>query len=143
MRYDPKNPALADRDRFILSKGHCIEGYLYALADCGFFPKEELKTFCQFGTRLIGHPNRDVPGIEMNTGALGPVSYTHLFLIYQSLFPAVLFLYNLQIRLIEHLSPWSHKEQLLPGFENKNLASESRSSFLPPLLPGTYPYRCV
>lgn len=71
MRYDPKNPALADRDRFILSKGHCIEGYLYALADCGFFPKEELKTFCQFGTRLIGHPNRDVPGIEMNTGALG------------------------------------------------------------------------
>lgn len=71
MHFDAKNPNLADRDRFVLSKGHCVEGYLSILADCGFIEKKELDTFCQFGTRLIGHPDRTVPGVEMNTGSLG------------------------------------------------------------------------
>lgn len=71
MHFDAKNPQWPLRDRFILSKGHCVEGYLSILADCGFFPREELDTFCQFNTRLIGHPDRCVPGVEMNTGSLG------------------------------------------------------------------------
>ena len=65
------NPKWEERDRFIASKGHSVESLWCILADLGFFPKEELKTFSQFGTRLIGHPNNKVPGIEMNTGALG------------------------------------------------------------------------
>lgn len=60
-----------NRDRFVLSKGHCVEGYLNILADKGFFEKEELKSFCAFQTQLIAHPNRQIPGVEMNTGALG------------------------------------------------------------------------
>ena len=71
MRFDHNNPDWPGRDRFILSKGHSVEGYLSILADLGFFPKEELATFCQFKTRLIGHPDRRVPGVEMNTGSLG------------------------------------------------------------------------
>ena len=71
MRFDPQNPQWEDRDRFILSKGHCVEGYYFILADLGFFDKAELSTFCQFGTRLIAHPNRKIPGVEMNTGSLG------------------------------------------------------------------------
>lgn len=71
MKIDPANPKWEDRDRFIASKGHSVESLWCILADLGFFPKEELKTFSQFGTRLIGHPNNKVPGIEMNTGALG------------------------------------------------------------------------
>lgn len=71
MRIDPKSPDWAERDRFILSKGHSVEGYYAVLADRGFFPEEELKTYCKFGTRLIGHPTVKVPGVEMNTGALG------------------------------------------------------------------------
>ena len=71
MRVDPSNPEWEDRDRFILSKGHSVEGYYCILGDLGFFPKEELKTFSKFGSRFIGHPNNKVPGVEMNTGALG------------------------------------------------------------------------
>jgi len=71
MKLDAANPKWAARDRFIASKGHSVESLWCILADKGFFPKEELKTFSQFGTRLIGHPNNKVPGIEMNTGALG------------------------------------------------------------------------
>jgi transketolase len=71
MRIDPRNPSWADRDRFVLSKGHSVEGYYSILADRGFFPAEELKTFSRFKSRLIGHPTVKVPGIEMNTGALG------------------------------------------------------------------------
>lgn len=71
MRINPADPKWPDRDRFIASKGHAVESLWCILADLGFFPKEELDTFCQFGTRLIGHPNNKVPGIEMNTGALG------------------------------------------------------------------------
>jgi transketolase len=71
MKIDPKRPQWEDRDRFIASKGHSVESLWCILADLGFFPKEELKTYSQFGTRLIGHPNNKVPGVEMNTGALG------------------------------------------------------------------------
>lgn len=71
MRINPKNPSWKDRDRFILSKGHGVESYYCILADLAFFEKEELNTFCQYQTRLIGHPNNKVPGVEMNTGALG------------------------------------------------------------------------
>ncbi|WP_336773060.1 transketolase [Paenibacillus sp. MMO-58] len=71
MNIDPLNPKDPNRDRFIASKGHSVESLWCILADRGFFPKEELNTFSQFGTKLIGHPNNKVPGIEMNTGALG------------------------------------------------------------------------
>lgn len=71
LKLDPKNPSWEGRDRFVLSKGHCVEGYLASLAERGFFPMEELSTFCQYKSRLIGHPNNKIPGVEMNTGALG------------------------------------------------------------------------
>jgi len=71
MNIDPSNPNWEDRDRYVQSKGHSVESLWAILADKGFFPKEELKTFSQFGSRLIGHPNNNVPGVEMNTGALG------------------------------------------------------------------------
>lgn len=71
MNLDVRRPDWDGRDRFILSKGHSVESLWCVLADKGFFPEEELETFSQFGTRLIGHPNNQVPGVEMNTGALG------------------------------------------------------------------------
>ena len=71
MRIDPSNPKWDGRDYFVMSKGHSVEGLFCILADKGFFDKAELDTFCAFGTRLIGHPSNKVPGVEMNTGALG------------------------------------------------------------------------
>lgn len=71
LRIDPKNPASPDRDRFILSKGHSVEGYYAILADLGFINREELKTYCRFNSRLTGHPTVKVPGVEANTGSLG------------------------------------------------------------------------
>lgn len=71
MNIDPKHPDDPDRDRFVLSKGHCVETYYAILADKGFIEKEELETFSRYKSRLIGHPNREIPGIEVNTGALG------------------------------------------------------------------------
>ncbi|MCY9445097.1 transketolase [Bacillus haynesii] len=71
MNVDPQNPTWEDRDRYIQSKGHAVESYWAVLADRGFFPKEELKTFSKYNSRLIGHPNNKVPGVEMNTGSLG------------------------------------------------------------------------
>ena len=72
MRVDPQNPAWADRDRFVLSKGH-ISPCLYAvLAHRGFFPVEELKTFRKVDSRLQGHPSmRYTPGVDMSSGSLG------------------------------------------------------------------------
>ena len=67
----PEEPRWPERDRFLLSKGHSVEGYLAVLADRGFFPKEELRTFSQAGSRLIGHPNNQTPGVEVCIGALG------------------------------------------------------------------------
>ncbi|MEM1580939.1 MAG: transketolase [Candidatus Bathyarchaeia archaeon] len=58
-------------DKFILSKGHSVEAYYSILADLGFFPKEELEAYCHFGSKFIGHPSIDVPGIEVATGSLG------------------------------------------------------------------------
>ncbi len=60
-----------DRDRFVQSKGHCVEALYTVLADRGFFPAEQLDTLCSYGSPFIGHPTRSVPGIEHNTGALG------------------------------------------------------------------------
>jgi transketolase len=71
MNIDPLNPTWEHRDRYVQSKGHAVESYWAILADKGFIAKEELKTFSQFNSRLIGHPNNKVPGVEMNTGALG------------------------------------------------------------------------
>ncbi len=71
LRVRPEQPLWEDRDRFLLSKGHSVEGYLALLADLGFFPKEELRTFSVAGSRLIGHPSNKTPGVEVCTGALG------------------------------------------------------------------------
>lgn len=71
MNVRPENQHDGNRDRFLLSKGHSVEGYLAILADLGFFPREELRTYSQAGSRLIGHPTNKLPGIEMCTGALG------------------------------------------------------------------------
>ena len=72
LNVDPSDPAWQDRDRFVLSKGHTAPGLYSALAERGFFPKEELKTLRQIGSRLQGHPNMNsVPGVDMSTGSLG------------------------------------------------------------------------
>lgn len=60
-----------NRDRYVQSKGHCVEALYTVLADRGFFPEAELDTLCKYQSRLIGHPTRSVPGIEQNTGSLG------------------------------------------------------------------------
>jgi transketolase len=68
------SPATIDdpqRDRHIQSKGHSVEALYVVLADCGFFPKSELDGLCRYQSPFVGHPTRKVPGIEMNTGALG------------------------------------------------------------------------
>ena len=72
MKVDPKNPKWEDRDRFVLSKGHCAPGLYAALAEKGFFPKEDLKTFRRVDSYLQGHPDmKGVPGVDMSSGSLG------------------------------------------------------------------------
>lgn len=72
LNVDPKNPQWEDRDRFVLSKGHCAPGLYAALANRGFFPVEDLKTLRKVGSYLQGHPNMNtVPGVDMSTGSLG------------------------------------------------------------------------
>ncbi len=72
MRYNPALPKWEDRDRFVLSKGHCAPGLYAALAYKGFFPVEDLKTLRHIDSYLQGHPNMNtVPGIDMSTGSLG------------------------------------------------------------------------
>jgi len=72
MRHDPKNPQWPDRDRFILSKGHAAPVLYAALAECGYFPPEELSTLRKLGSRLQGHTDRTLtPGVEMSSGSLG------------------------------------------------------------------------
>lgn len=71
MNISPQRLDDPDRDRFVLSKGHTAEALYAVLADRGFFPQRELDGFSQFGSRLIGHPNNKVPGVEMNSGSLG------------------------------------------------------------------------
>jgi len=72
MRHDPKNPKWPERDRFILSKGHCTPVVYAVLADCGYFPKEDLNHFRRPGWHLQGHPYEPkTPGIDASTGTLG------------------------------------------------------------------------
>ena len=72
MNVDPKNPKWEDRDRFVLSKGHCAPGLYSALALRGFFPIEDMLQLRKVGSYLQGHPNMNsVPGIDMSTGSLG------------------------------------------------------------------------
>jgi len=71
MNVDPSNPLDPDRDRFILSKGHSVEAYYAVLAAKGFVSQELLDTYGHFGSKLAGHPTKKVPGIELNSGALG------------------------------------------------------------------------
>jgi transketolase len=72
LRLDPSRPDAPERDRFILSKGHCSAALYIALASRGFFPWEELATFMKPLSRLNGHPDtRKIPGVETSTGPLG------------------------------------------------------------------------
>jgi len=71
LRVDPADPGAADRDILILSKGHGAIGLYAVLAERGFFPVEELATYGRPGSRLMGHPVRMVPGVEVATGSLG------------------------------------------------------------------------
>ena len=72
MNIDPADPHKADRDRFVLSKGHAAPGLYSVLANRGYFPVEELETLRHIGSRLQGHPNmNDTPGVDMSTGSLG------------------------------------------------------------------------
>ena len=72
MNIDPKNPKNPDRDRFVLSKGHCTPALYGTLAERGFFPVEDLKTFRQIDSVLQGHPDmKHIPGVDMSTGSLG------------------------------------------------------------------------
>ncbi len=72
MNVDPADPRKADRDRFVLSKGHCAPALYAALAERGYFPKADLETLRHVGSHLQGHPNmNDTPGVDMSTGSLG------------------------------------------------------------------------
>ena len=72
MNVDPKNPKMEDRDRFVLSKGHTAPALYGVLAEKGFIPKEDIKTFRNVNSYLQGHPDMNkVPGVDMSTGSLG------------------------------------------------------------------------
>ncbi|MFO7696222.1 MAG: transketolase [Anaerolineae bacterium] len=71
LNVSPETFSDPDRDRYVQSKGHCVEALYTVLADRGFYPAAEMDTLCQYGSHFIGHPTRAVPGIEHNTGALG------------------------------------------------------------------------
>ena len=72
MTYDPKRPTWEDRDRFVLSKGHCVPAQYFCMAKAGYFPESLLLTLRKLGSPLQGHPDRmALPGIEAATGSLG------------------------------------------------------------------------
>ncbi len=72
MNVDPKDPKKADRDRFVLSKGHAAPGLYSTLAQKGYFPVEDLKTLRHVGSYLQGHPDmKHIPGVDMSAGSLG------------------------------------------------------------------------
>lgn len=72
MNVDPKNPKMPDRDRFVMSKGHCAPALYAVLAEKGYFPVEDLKGFRSIDSHLEGHPDmKKVPGVDMSTGSLG------------------------------------------------------------------------
>ena len=70
LNIDPKDPKKADRDRFVLSKGHTAPGLYSVLAERGYFPKEDLKTLRHTGSYLQGHPDmKHIPGVDMSSGS--------------------------------------------------------------------------
>jgi transketolase len=72
MKYDPKNPSWDERDILLLSNGHCVPVQYVTMANAGFFPRKELMTLRQLGSRLQGHPERTkLPGLENTSGPLG------------------------------------------------------------------------
>ena len=72
LNVDPEDPKKTDRDRFVLSKGHTAPGLYAALAERGFFPKEDLVTLRHTGSYLQGHPDmKCIPGVDMSSGSLG------------------------------------------------------------------------
>ncbi len=72
MNVSPSNFKDDNRDRFLLSKGHCADALYVVLGDIGFFDKKEaVETFSAYGSRFIGHPNTEVEGVEINSGSLG------------------------------------------------------------------------
>jgi transketolase len=71
LRVSPETFKSPDRDYYIQSKGHCAEALFIVLADRRFFPEKDLETLNRYGSHYIGHPTRDVYGVEQNTGALG------------------------------------------------------------------------
>jgi transketolase len=71
LNVSPENFSSADRDRYIQSKGHCVEALFVVLADKGFFAEDDLGTLCKYKSHYIGHPTKKVNGVEQNTGALG------------------------------------------------------------------------
>ena len=72
MNIDPADPKKADRDRFVLSKGHTAPGLYSVLAQSGYFPVEDLKTLRHIGSYLQGHPDmKHIPGVDMSSGSLG------------------------------------------------------------------------
>jgi transketolase len=71
LRVSPETASDPHRDRYVQSKGHSVEALYVVLADRGFFPIEKLETLCHYKSPFVGHPTRKIPGIEMNTGALG------------------------------------------------------------------------
>lgn len=72
MNVDPKNPKMADRDRFVLSKGHVAPALYSVLAHKGYFPVEDLVTLRHTGSYLQGHPDmKHIPGVDMSAGSLG------------------------------------------------------------------------
>lgn len=71
LRVSPETAGDPERDRYVQSKGHSVEALYVVLADRGFFLLDELESLCRYESPFVGHPTRKVPGIEMNTGALG------------------------------------------------------------------------
>lgn len=71
LNVSPENFSSPDRDRYVQSKGHCVEALFVVLADKGFFPESDLETLCKYKSHYIGHPTKKIKGIEQNTGALG------------------------------------------------------------------------
>lgn len=71
LRVDPARWPAPDRDRYVQSKGHCVEALYTVLADRGFFPDADLDTVCRYQSYYVGHPTRKIRGVEFNTGALG------------------------------------------------------------------------
>ena len=71
LNVSPQTFTSPTRDRYVQSKGHCVEALYAVLADRGFFPAADLATVCHYQSHYVGHPTRHIPGVEMNTGALG------------------------------------------------------------------------